>query len=171
MGRLRASFVVFAVGIAVSLLHMPLFPSLTIRDSELRWLWAQRVESGERFILRYTHSVARTQVDEVMRVEGRQIMVEASIYESFGAGLPSNPEGAQVLELSDGRLILSNIDLVQPYIEVRIGQVTANHQLLVHGRVIPLSSLGKPGTSVRFSIEKATLAKQLARRWRDVAAG
>ncbi|MBP7165739.1 MAG: DUF1850 domain-containing protein, partial [Firmicutes bacterium] len=63
-----------------------------------RLLYEHQVAPGDEFEISYTHSVARTVVLEKFRVTpDRQILLYETVYQDFGAGLPSElDEGAQV---------------------------------------------------------------------------
>ena len=47
---------------------------------------------------------------------------------------------------------IDHINRSQKSIDLFIGQVVANHKLVVDGKVIPLKKLSPPGTSVRLSV-------------------
>jgi len=138
---------------------------LTITSNDTRdILWSHSVSEGDQFIIRYTHSVARTEVDEVIRVGDGELIIDSTIYESFGAGLPSTIEPGQSIRREDGKVIIDNINRPIRRIDLYIGQVVANHTFLFQGDTIPLHTLSKPGTSIRFSISKENLLKRLMGR-------
>ncbi len=142
----------------ILILAWPIFPILTIKSNETHnVLWSKRVTEGDLFTIRYKHSVARTDVDEVIRVGEGELIIDSSIYESFGAGLPSEVYGEQVIKRENGKVVLSNINTPMPHIDLFIGQIVANHQLLFDGESIPLNNLSKPGSSIRFSVKKESL--------------
>lgn len=145
-------------------LCLPLYPTLSISSNGTgRELWSEPVQSGEKFVIRYTHSVANSEVDEIIRVEGDQLVIDSTKYESFGAGLPYSTEGKQSFSSHDGKMTIDNLNLAVRNLDLFIGQVIANHRLIIHGKTFPLSSLSEPGTSIRFSIIKENRLMRLKR--------
>jgi len=164
--RKRIGITAFLILLSLLLLIFlyPHYPVLVIMTpDEKRILWSAPTYAGEKFTIRYTHSVAYTDVDEIIRVGKGELIIDASIYESFGAGLASAPEGNQQMEMKDGKVILSNLDIHQPYIQLGIGQVVANHRLIYRGKLIPLKEISPPGSSIRFAIRKENLLKHIGR--------
>ncbi|MEX2104457.1 MAG: DUF1850 domain-containing protein [Bacilli bacterium] len=148
----------------IIIIAWPIFPILTIESNVTHdVLWSKRVNEGDLFTIRYRHSVARTDVDEVIRVGDGELIIDSSIYESFGAGLPSEVYGEQVIKMENGKVVLSNINTPMTQIDLFIGQVVANHQLLFDGESIPLKNLSKPGSSIRFSVKKESLLMSMNR--------
>lgn len=142
----------------------PLFPVLTVTSNETgETLWQQSVSEGDLFTIRYTHSVARTDVDEVIRIGNGELIIDSTVYESFGAGLPADIHGEETIKLEDGKVIINNIDIPQQNINVYIGQVVANHRLVIGKDVLPLKHLSPPGTSVRFSVLKESILMRIGR--------
>lgn len=158
------SFFIFII-LLLLFLWIPLFPMLqiTLPDNH-QIVWSRPISNGETFTLRFTHSVERTEVDEVFRAEGDSILVDSSIYRSFGAGLPDQPPPGAKMTLKDGKLIISHIDQRLPFIDVRIGQVIANHQLIYRGKSYPLKEIAPPGSAVRIGVGRANLLTWLERR-------
>ncbi len=149
----------------VLLLFWKLGSTLVITSNDTgRVLWSHSVSEGEQFIIRYTHSVARTEVDEVIRVGDEELIIDSTIYESFGAGLPSTIGQGQTIRREGGKVIIGSINQPVPRIDLYVGQVIANHTLLFQGDILPLSTLSKPGTSIQFSISSENLFKRLMGR-------
>lgn len=124
-------------------------------------LWSHAVSQGDTFIIRYTHSVDRTEVDEVIRVGEKKLIIDSTVFESFGAGLPSTIQKGQKIRRERGKIIIDHMNQPVPRIDLYIGQVIANHTFLFQGETIPLKTLSKPGTSIRFSVSKENLLKGL----------
>jgi hypothetical protein len=143
---------------------LPLFPIISISSASNQRLWSEAIQSGETFIIRYTHSVARSEVDEVLRIHEDQLVIDSTIYESFGAGLPYTSEGNQRFTSTDGKIRIENINLPVRHLDLFVGQVIAKHKLIIHGRTIPLHTISKPGTSIRFSVKKENLWMRIQRR-------
>ncbi|MGE5652962.1 MAG: DUF1850 domain-containing protein [Bacillota bacterium] len=143
------------IGLALILLmNIPFIQSLEISDRKSGQILAVApVHTGEQFTISFTHSIAKTPVDEVFVVgPGREIIVTETIYESFGAGLPFDTEGEQQqLITANGKYRLTNLDRHLPEFLQAVGTV-ANHQLIINGKQIPFTQFAQPGESVRIRV-------------------
>ncbi|PLR79039.1 hypothetical protein CU633_02305 [Bacillus sp. V3-13] len=147
------------------LVNMKQSPALTITSNETnKVLWSKPVATGDLFTIRFTHSVEKTEVDEVIRVGSDELIIDSTIYESFGAGLPFDIEKGQKMRTENGKIIIENINRKVPFIDLSIGQVIANHTLLFKGETIPLKDLSEPGTSLRFTVTDESPIQSLIRR-------
>jgi hypothetical protein len=79
---------------------------------EGRLLLSLPVERGNPFVLRYTHSTAKTIVEEHFHIAGvNDIVLRQMVYSSGGAGIPdSPPPGAQFKISSDGRFMIEGLN-------------------------------------------------------------
>jgi len=70
------------------------------------------VKKEESFSLQYTHSTAKTIIEEHFRIAGADCIVATRmIFESAGAGIPDvTPQGAQFRIGQDGRFMIDNIN-------------------------------------------------------------
>lgn len=151
---------------AITLFMMPVFPVLTASGSDGKAVWTKPVQTGDLIVLRYTHSVARTNVDERLRVQGNRLVIESSVFESFGAGLPSEPTGEERLHASGGKLVLEGINRPIRQLDVRIGRVIAGHRLLIKDDVIELDRFAAPGSALRLEVRRMALFDYLTGRVR-----
>ncbi|MGE5551696.1 MAG: DUF1850 domain-containing protein [Bacteroidota bacterium] len=145
----RCLFLIPAVFVLAALLW-PSARVLEIRGADGGLLHQRPVRPGERFILRYIHSVARRPVEEVFFVSrnNRLILREAS-YDSFGAGLPTEPLAGEKLVLDGQRMKLSGMNRVFGELSLAVGGI-ARHELRFHDGTLPLLSLVPAGSSVRI---------------------
>jgi hypothetical protein len=137
------------------LVNLPILSGLEIADRKTGDLLAFfPVRTGEQFTIRFTHSIAKTPVDELFRVDpSGDIVLYETDYQSFGAGLPFDVEGKERLLTENGHYRLVNMDRHLPDFLMAVGTV-ANHQLLIKGKQIPFTQFAQPGESVRISIKK-----------------
>ncbi len=146
---------IMVLGIAlIVVLNVPFVQSLEISDRKTGQILAVvPVHSGEQFTIRFTHSIAKTPVDEIFVIAPNQeLIVTETIYESFGAGLPFDTENAeQRLITENGKYRLTNLDRHLPEFLMAVGTV-ANHQLLINGKQIPFVQFAQPGESVRIRV-------------------
>jgi hypothetical protein len=135
------------------------FPALTIRQlPDDRVLYQIPMRTDGRFALAYIHSIHRRPVEDHFHInDRRQIVLDSTVFDSYGVGIPTSVEGGETLRLADGKMKLENMNRVLGRFDLRIGQVIANHQLIVRGRTIPLAHLGKPGSAVRLEVDRLNL--------------
>ena len=117
-----------------------------------RLLYEHQVAPGDEFEISYTHSVARTVVLEKFRVTpDRQILLYETVYQDFGAGLPSElDEGAQV-EVGPGGVRITGMKRVMSSIPLRVGSI-ARHQISFGSDVVDLISLVESGERVDIAV-------------------
>lgn len=114
--------------------------------------WPMGEEQG--FAIRYTHSVALTPVEDHFVIRDGIIRLDKTVYQDFGAGLPSVPESGQSMSAGNGRIVMSGYDRPLPRFDVRVGRV-AGHVLLLPGeggaRELPLLNLAPAGSALTFT--------------------
>ncbi|WP_406688014.1 DUF1850 domain-containing protein [Rossellomorea vietnamensis] len=118
------------------------------------------------FSVRYTHSIHLSEVEEFYhQTSSYQIQQTQLLYEDTAIGMPANAEGNETFEVTkEGKYLISNMDKVFPFIDIRIGQVVANHRLVMDGKEYPLADYFDKGSVVRVQIMKQSLYDQ----WKGV---
>ncbi|NLB73349.1 MAG: DUF1850 domain-containing protein [Firmicutes bacterium] len=167
MRVLRLIIVVIAAG---TILWISLFsPRLTFKVEEMYSgvrLYQAPVKEGDGFVLEFVHSVERTPVKEVFRIErdGKIYLVETE-YESFGAGLPTMPDEREESVVEGGKIRITGMRReIEPFL-VAVSPVPG-HVLTVGGEEVVLASLAKPGTGLRIRVvREPLLAPFLGRRY------
>ena len=126
---------------------------LVVTASGGRVIYRKPVAAGDSFDIVFTHSVARTPVVERFRVQAdNTLLLHETIYQDFGAGLPSEAdEGAQVHVGPEG-IRIYNMSRVMPVISLRVGS-TARHQLRCGEDLVELADLVEPGARVDISVK------------------
>lgn len=131
--------------------------TITSLDSG-RLVYAETVSVGDSFEIRFLHSVHRTPVEEQFRImQDHSIMLEQVRYETYGVGNPSEPQPGEVFRMENGTLILEQMKRRFPEIQLRIGQKVANHELVLDGRRLPLSTCSAPGSRVLMKVKRVSL--------------
>lgn len=118
------------------------------------------LKGEETFQIQYTHSIHLSDVVESYQLSHNQIVQTELSYKDFAVGMPSSAEGEEVFEEKNGTYYIKNMNRVFPFIDLRIGQVRANHRLIYKNHVYTLSESVKPGTWVRISERRLTLWEQ-----------
>ncbi|WJV31647.1 DUF1850 domain-containing protein [Rossellomorea sp. AcN35-11] len=96
-----------------------------------------------------------SEVEEFYRQSTNQIQQTMLLYEDTAIGMPSNAEGNESFEVTkEGKYLLSNMDRIFSFIDIRIGQVVANHRLVVEGEAYPLADYFDKGSVVRMQLKK-----------------
>jgi len=131
-----------AIIIIIILFFIPVF-TLELRpfsDDEL--IFKQKVQPGDKFILKYTHSVALTPVWEIFIInEDYQIVLIETDFLDHGAGLPYTTFENEIFVEEEGRFKIKNMHRIIPTpIYYRIGAVRENI-FYFKGEEINLSSL------------------------------
>jgi hypothetical protein len=118
------------------------------------------------FSVRYTHSIHLSEVEEFyQQTSSNQIKQTALLYEDTAIGMPANAEGHEIFEVTkEGKYLISNMDKMFPYIDIRIGQVVANHRLVVDGKEYPLADYFDKGSVVHVEMKKQSFYDQ----WKGV---
>ena len=131
-----------AIIIIIILFFIPVY-TLELRafsDGELYFM--QKVQPGDKFILKYTHSVALTPVWEIFIIDkDYQIVLIETDFLDHGAGLPYTTFENEIFVEEEGRFKIKNMHRIIPTpIYYRIGAVRENI-FYFKGEEINLSSL------------------------------
>ena len=136
--------------VAAFFLFYPLYPVLRVASvKKAKLLFCARMAEDEEFVLSFIHSVNKRPVFDTLRIEGNQLLIVKSRFDSFGAGMP---EGSQMGQ--DGWLEWV-VNRPVPEVTLFVGWV-ANHSLRLKGREISLSDLAEPGTLLSLRAGKAS---------------
>jgi hypothetical protein len=109
----------------------------------------------ERFTVHFTHSWARSPVDEIFQVDrDNNIVLKETVYEDFGAGLPHEPENPQSsIVVENGKIFVRDIDRVIYDLQIRTGRFVAEHALLYRDKRVAFSDIATRGSAVIFKVK------------------
>lgn len=116
---------------------------LVVADEDGSVLIDEPVEDGDEVRLEYTHSVERTPISDVYTVDGYELESTRMVFESYGAGLPSN---ADVERTDDGRFV-TETEGTHERIVVSPGEI-AGHTLTVNDTSYDLVALADGSVSI-----------------------
>ena len=136
VGLLTAIIIIIILSfIPVYTLELKSFP-----DGELYYI--QKVQYGDKFVLKYTHSVALTPVWEIFIIDkDYQIVLIETDFLDHGAGLPYTTFGNEIFVEEEGRFKIKNMHRIMSNpIYYRIGAIRENI-FYFKGKEINLSSL------------------------------
>jgi hypothetical protein len=110
---------------------------------------------GEEFALSFVHSVNKRPVYDTFRVEDDHLVVVASRFDSFGAGMPDSPTKEGTIRVDRDGWLQWTINRPVPEIRFFVGWV-AQHTLYLKGQTFLLTDRVEPGTSLSIRVRKAS---------------
>ena len=127
---------------------------LVLRNGDTTEEFARfRVSEGDEFSVRFIHSVNQYPLTDVYEIRDSKIYVVRTIYNNFGAGVQTEIEEGQTLEINEnGEMVVSGFNLEMPWLSYIVGTVS-DHTLTLHGKEISLRELCGRNSKVAFSIE------------------
>ena len=112
-----------------------------------------RVSEGDEFSVTFIHSVNQYPLTDVYEIRDGKIYVVRTIYNNFGAGVQTEIEDGQTLEINEnGEMVVSGFNMEMPWLSYIVGTVS-DHTLTLHGEEISLRELCGRNTKVAFSVE------------------
>lgn len=119
------------------------------------------VRDDDLFQIQYTHSIHLTDVKETYTLRNNKIIQTELEYENFAVGMPSNVEGEGKFLEKDGKFFIKNMEREFSYIDLRIGQVQADHRIVYQGNSYKLADFFGPGSWVRIKPAKISIWQQV----------
>ena len=128
---------------------------LVLRNGDTTEEFARfRVSEGDEFSVTFIHSVNQYPLTDVYEIRDSKIYVVRTIYNNFGAGVQTEIEEGQTLEINEnGEMVVSGFDLEMPWLSYIVGTVS-DHTLTLHEKKISLRELCGRNSKVAFSIER-----------------
>ena len=112
-----------------------------------------RVSEGDEFSVTFIHSVNQYPLTDVYQIKNGKIYVVRTIYNNFGAGVQTEIEEGQTLEINEnGEMVVSGFDMEMPYLSYIVGTVS-DHTLTIHNEEISLRETCGKNSKVSFSCE------------------
>ncbi|MGA4718655.1 DUF1850 domain-containing protein [Fictibacillus nanhaiensis] len=141
---------------------VPFFNSVVIEDGKTaRSLAFFDANEGSEFSIEYIHSIHKTPVREIYQVRHEEILQTEMRFQEFGVGMPSGAAEGEVFAQKGENYILSNMKRTFPSLDIRIGQIIANHTLLLNGNKYPFSAFSEKGSWVSIKVEKLNIWQRL----------
>ena len=120
-----------------------------------------RVADGDEFSVTFIHSVNQYPLTDVYQIKDHKIYVVRTIYNNFGAGVQTEIEEGQKLEINEnGEMVVSGFDMEMPHLSYIVGTVS-DHILTIHGEEISLRDLCGRNSKVVFSVAE----EGIVQRW------
>lgn len=146
-------FLLIAIIIVGIILNLPLNKVLVLTDIKTnRAVLYVKVRQNDYFVISFTHSINKGQVYDYIMIDGDNLTIFKSEFDSFGAGMPeTSGNGIVVRHNEKGKVEVSGIKNTLPSIRLAVGTV-ANHFLIFHDKKIMLAELVNPGDSLLLSV-------------------
>lgn len=103
---------------------------LCVRNVANELVFFSPLPQSQVFCIRFVHSVARSPVEEWFRFRDGDLLLESTVYQDFGAGLPFDAGPGRHMVVRDGVIGLSGFNQLLPELTVRVGRI-AGHTLLL----------------------------------------
>ncbi len=151
--RFKAAAAIVLIIIAAVFLIRPHY-YLTVRNRDTGELYSRYpIQNGDRFSVRFKHSINLSPVIDVYEIEDGDIYVEETIYYHFGAGVQTQLNEGETLSYGeDGSMIVGNIHQLRNNVGYIVGTVY-DHVLTVGDEEISLRDLCGRNTPIRFNYE------------------
>lgn len=116
---------------------LPLRPVLVLESGNTTRVYP--LGEGETFAIRYIHSVNKSPVVDTIAREQDQLVVKSSLFQAYGAGIPSDADQiGDLARLTEDGFLMEGIDAAHDEIALITGTISDHHLLLGDGREIRL---------------------------------
>lgn len=142
---------------------------LTVMDEQGAMVYLRPVKLGERYMVRFIHSVQRRPVDEIYEIASDCSILRETVYDMMGAGLPTEPLAGQTFTIEDGKYYIRGFNLRIPALTYRISKVVADHTLFIGKDKFRLKQwVSAPGKPLTFTVHKGNLFELLKFKCRNI---
>lgn len=126
---------------------------LTVADGAGTILHRFSVARGDMFYVSFTHSLAKSPVEEYFEITGvDEFRLRETVYADFGAGLPHEELPGQHMEFANGRIRLTGFNLAFRELRLRVGHIADHHVGIKAGPAVRLAELARPGAEIRLAL-------------------
>lgn len=154
-GTFPLFFKIITVIAIIAIIFSNTFKVDTLVVSDMRtgeYVKSWRLGEGSEFTVKYTHSVELTPVWEIYEIRGGKIILKETIFQSFGAGLPST--SPYEFDIVENGFRLHDINLEMSDLIYRVGKVRANHLIIIRGNEYAFLDFAKPEEGLRFETKR-----------------
>lgn len=160
-----AVIIIIIVAIFIAALSIPVTSRMVIIHDGVTVL-SFNAENGSKFIIRYCHSVNRSDVSDTIEITGNTLTVRSSLFSSFGAGIPvADDKAGEIITVTEEGLLLSGIDMEYPFISLYCGSF-ANHRIIAENQEYNLSDIFGVLERIEIKIKKISIYSYIMSNWR-----
>lgn len=145
-------------------LLLSIFPIKVLVATDFKtndYIKSWHIRNGQSFTIEYTHSVQLTPVSETYIINGNNIILMESYFQSYGAGLPSTTP--YKFEIKDKGFRIYDINEIMENLVYRTGAERANHKLIINDNEYKFLEFAKPRAGVRFNVKNIMLISYIVR--------
>ena len=155
-------FILLLFLLVIGLSFVPYRHTISFYDAKTNEFIAfMPIDRKQFFSIQFTHSIHLSLVEETYEVtdnfEIRQIEL---MYDDFGIGMPSDAQGNERFVQEDGKYYIKDMDRIFPEIVLRVGEIVANHRLVLGNKTMPMASFSEPGSVLKIKPAKLNLWEQ-----------
>lgn len=107
--------------------------------------------------IRYIHSIHGSEVHETYTIKQTRLYPYQLVYEDTAVGMPAHAGSGETFEMKDGKYYIRNMTGFEEYLNLTIGEVVANHQLVYKKHSYSLRENIGPGVSIKIQAEYTNL--------------
>ena len=150
--NIRLWIIAAFIALLATLLFAAKLDFLLVTGESNRPVWALPLYGQRNFSLAYTHSVQKTPVVENFKVNpGPMLLLQSTVYQSLGVGLPFLPEEGKLTIVED-KFVLSGID--RQFKELNLISLPLAEQALIYkGKRYKFSHSFSPGEQISIKIK------------------
>jgi hypothetical protein len=159
-------FFLLALLLLIIVFSLSVFKVVTLQLIDYRTdkiIWEEKVETGDKFAIKYLHSVARTPVIEFFEIKDGKILLTGTEYQSYGAGLPTSAVSGEYI-VEDDKFIIKNINQFLPDIMLRVSDY-AEHEFIFNQKNFKLYKNLNTETLLQIKTEKISYFTFILRRF------
>lgn len=125
-------------------------------------LFTLPIKSGEIVDLKFTHSVNLSPVVDRFQFDGRILVLQSTIFQTYGAGIPILEDGlGQSFEHTENGFEINGIDVPQEKIPIML-QAVPDHRILYRGKEIHLLDFASSGTIISITVDRVSFIKRFS---------
>ena len=157
----RGAFLVIILLLVLFMIISYPLDLLVVSDYKSGKILKEWILKEDSFKISYTHSVELTEVEEHYEIDGEYIVLNETIFRSYGAGLPATTK-YDFEKTKDGFRIY-NIDEKFKELIYRTGAVRADHRVILNNKEYKFSDFSTPMQAIKFSSRKISFIRYLTR--------
>jgi hypothetical protein len=119
-------------------------------------LFVHPANEGTEFFIEFIHSVNQSPVREFFEICDGAITLIAVEFTDFGAGMPTEPEGEQIMTRTPDGIRIENFNRSLNQMNIIVGHMT-EHFLHITNETISLNELAQPGTLMEITHKRLNI--------------
>lgn len=154
IGTISNTLSLFIITIMILALLFFLYPIKTLQATDFQtgnYLKSWRVRNRDTFGIEYIHSVEKSPVLENYIIDGKDIILLDTYFQSFGAGLPATTPYS--FEKTERGFRVYDINEEMEDLVYRVGSAERNHRLIFKNKEYKLLDFSEHKMGVKLSVK------------------